>query len=100
VLGADFHPLSTVNISESGLLVNVDHKLPLGALIDVRLMLPGVSREIATSGRVVRVEQTEEGDFRAAVRITEIGTLDKVLLGKYIRETEPSPQTDSPDDED
>jgi diguanylate cyclase (GGDEF)-like protein len=100
VLGADFHPLSTVNISEGGLLLMVDHKLRLGSLIDVRLMLPGVSREIATSGRVMRVEQTEEGTFRAAVRITEIGTRDQTLLSKYIRETEPSPQTDSPAYED
>jgi diguanylate cyclase (GGDEF)-like protein len=95
VLAADFHPLSTVNISEGGLLLMVDRKLRIGSLIDVRLMLPGASREIATSGRVVRVEQTEEGTFRAAVRITEIGTRDQALLGKYIRETEPSPQTDS-----
>jgi len=84
VLEPDFHSLTTVNISERGLLFVVDHQLSLGALIDVRLMLPDVDREIGATGRVVRVEEKNDKLFQAAIRIVEIGTRDRVLLAQYI----------------
>ena len=84
VLEPDFHSLTTVNISERGLLFNVDHRLSLGALIDVRLLLPEVDREITATGRVVRVEEKNENLFQAAIRIVEIGTRDRLLLARYI----------------
>jgi diguanylate cyclase (GGDEF)-like protein len=84
VLEPDVHSLTTVNISERGLLFVVDHQLSLGALIDVRLMLPDGDREIAATGRVVRVEEKNDNLFQAALRIVEIGTQDRVMLARYI----------------
>jgi diguanylate cyclase (GGDEF)-like protein len=84
VLEADLHSLTTVNISERGLLFVVDHQLPLGALIDVRLMLPEGDREIAATGRVVRVEEKNENLYQAALRIVDIGTQDRITLARYI----------------
>ncbi len=84
VLEPDVHSLTTVNISERGLLFVVDHQLSLGALIDVRLMLPDGDREIAATGRVVRVEEKNDNLYQAALRIVEIGTQDRVMLARYI----------------
>ncbi len=94
VLSAEFQPLTTMNISEEGLLFLVDHKMPIGALIDVTLRLPEGDREIITSGRVVRIEE-KNGKYEAAIRLLEIGTKDWNLLAKYIRETNREP-TEAP----
>lgn len=88
VLEPDYHSLTTVNISEKGLLFVVDNQLPLGALIDVRLILPDDDHEISATGRVVRVEEKPDNRYQAAIRIVEIGTQDRVLLTTYIRESE------------
>ena len=45
LLAAEYHPLSTVNVSEGGILFLVDRKLALGTLIDISLMLPDSGRE-------------------------------------------------------
>jgi diguanylate cyclase (GGDEF)-like protein len=87
VLEPDFHSLTTVNISERGLLFVVDHQLALGALIDVRLMLPHCDREIAATGRVVRVEEKNDNLYQAALRIVEIGTQDRITLARYIEDS-------------
>jgi diguanylate cyclase (GGDEF)-like protein len=87
VLEPDFHSLTTVNISERGLLFVVDHQLALGALIDVRLMLPHCDREIAATGRVVRVEEKNDNLYQAALRIVDIGTQDRIMLARYIEES-------------
>ncbi|MHC4992838.1 MAG: PilZ domain-containing protein, partial [Planctomycetota bacterium] len=94
VLEPDFHSLTTVNISEQGLLFIVENELPLGSLIDVRLLLPDGDREIATSGRVVRVEEKEGGRFQAAIRILEIGARDRSVLAEYIQRS--SSEADDP----
>jgi diguanylate cyclase (GGDEF)-like protein len=87
VLKTDYHSLTTVNISEQGLLFVVDQELSLGALIDVRLVLPGVDHEMVATGRVVRVEERDDDRYRAAIRIVEIGTRDRLLLAGYIEGT-------------
>lgn len=84
-LRAQFHPLKTMNISEQGLLFVVDRQLTLGTLIDVQLTLPGSDREIACTGRVVRVEETTDDRYQAAIRIVEIGTRDRGLLARFIQ---------------
>ena len=84
VLKTDYHSLTTVNISEQGLLFVVDQELSLGALIDVRLALPDVDREMVATGRVVRVEERSDNRYRAAIRIVEIGTRERALLTRYI----------------
>jgi diguanylate cyclase (GGDEF)-like protein len=87
-LHPDFHELQTVNISEQGLLFLVDQRLSLGTLIDVQLTLPDSDREVACTGRVVRVEEKRGGRYQAALRIVEIGTRDRSRLAKYIQEAQ------------
>jgi hypothetical protein len=88
VLHPDIRSLTTVNISERGLLFLVDEQLPLGSLIDVQLNLPEVDREIACTGRVVRVEEKSGNRYRAAIRIVEIGARDRILLATFIQDAE------------
>ncbi len=95
MLAAEFHPLTTVNISERGLLLQVDRNLPLGSLIDLKLQLPGRRREVAASGRVVRVEEREEDRYAAGIRIVEIAPNDRRRLNQFIREQRAIP-TDGP----
>ena len=99
VVAAEYHSMTTVNISEGGLLFLVDFDLPVGSLIDVQLPLPGLGRVISTSGRVVRVEERPGGRYEAAIRIIEIATEDQGVLAKFIRQNKPSrkiPATVSP----
>ena len=88
LLAAEYHPLSTVNVSEGGILFLVDRKLALGSLIDVTLVLPDSRHEIAASGRVVRVEEKAPGKYVAALRIIDMPTRDQILLSGYIRGAE------------
>lgn len=87
MLATEYHPLTTINVSEGGLLFIADRNLPAGALIDITLNLPGTDQRIATSGRVIRVEDRGSGRFEAAIRIIDISTKDQGLLSKYVRDT-------------
>ncbi len=88
LLAAEYHPLSTVNVSEGGILFLVDRKLALGTLIDISLTLPDSGHEISASGRVVRVEERTRGKYTAALRIIDMPPRDQILLSGYIRGTE------------
>ena len=89
LLAADAQSLTTVNVSEEGLLFVVDRALALGSIVDVKLTLPGAGCEIATSGKVVRVQETEDGQFHAAIRITKIGTNEQQRLTEFVRQELP-----------
>ena len=88
LLAAEYHALTTVNVSEGGMLFLVNRRLALGSLIDISVVLPGTDREIAASGRVVRVEEKGPGEFEAALRIIDMPTRDQILLSAYVRDTE------------
>jgi diguanylate cyclase (GGDEF)-like protein len=90
VLAAEYHPLTTIDLSEGGLLFFVDRPLNLGALMDINLTLPGSGHEISASGRVVRLEERGAGRFEAGIRIIDISTKDQILLAKYVRAGEPA----------
>jgi hypothetical protein len=70
------------------MLFVVNRKLPVGALLDVSLTLPGSREEISASGRVVRVEERQDGGFDAALRIVDLPTKDQILLSRFLRESE------------
>jgi hypothetical protein len=84
-VAADFHPMTTINVSQAGLLVLIDPSLAVGALIDIKLRVSEPAREIRCSGRVIRVEERERGLHEAAVRITEIGRNDRLALMAYLK---------------
>jgi diguanylate cyclase (GGDEF)-like protein len=88
LLAAEYHSLTTLNVSEGGLLFIAKRELPLGTLVAVSIRMPGYDHEINASGRVVRVEEKGDGTFEAALRILDIPTTDQAALLNYIRDDE------------
>jgi len=88
VLATEHHPLTTLNLSEGGLLFLADRSLPVGSLIDVNIELPG-GRTIASSGRVIRVEDRGNGRYEAAIRVIDMPSRDAGLLAEYLRSLGP-----------
>lgn len=84
-LAAESHPLTTLNISEGGFLFLSDVNLPLGSLAEISLVLPDSQKEITMSGRVIHVEEKENGNFEVGTRVVDISRNDRALLAGYIR---------------
>jgi diguanylate cyclase (GGDEF)-like protein len=95
LLAAESHPLTTLNLSEGGLLFLADRSLPVGSLIDIGVTLPG-GRAIASSGRVIRVEDRGAGKYEAAVRIIEMPARDQGLLTEYLKTLGPTGDASEP----
>jgi diguanylate cyclase (GGDEF)-like protein len=96
-LSEETHPLTTVNLSEGGILFLVDRNLPIGTLLRIQLKVPQARQDISLAGRVVRVESTETGIFQIAVRILEIPAADWLLLSRYIGDRGCKPDSVGPD---
>ena len=91
----EFRSMTTVDISERGLLLRTDQRLPVGRLVDIALNLPESPHEITLYGRVIRVREHEGDDsFETAVSVIDIPTQDHILLIRYISRTETSPDDD------
>jgi diguanylate cyclase (GGDEF)-like protein len=85
VLVAESHPLTTVNLSERGVRFQSERPLPVGALIDFRLKVPGAGQPVAACGRVVHVKEMPDGSYQAALRITDMESVDQDALLGYLR---------------
>lgn len=96
LLAGDTYPLTTIDISEGGVGFLVDRNLPVGSLIGIHLQLPGSDREIASSGRVVRVEEKARGRYETAIQLVDVSTEDRILLTRYIQGNEPATDEDEP----
>lgn len=90
------HPFTTVNLSETGLLLRVGNALPIGSLVDITLLLPEPRRDIRASGRVIRVEERAGGRYETAVRIIDIAAPDQLLLARYLQDRAVRKDTDRP----
>jgi diguanylate cyclase (GGDEF)-like protein len=88
LLAAEYHPLTTLNVSAGGLLFIAKRELPLGTLVAVTIRMPGYDHEINASGRVVRVEEKGDGTYEAALRILDMPTTDQAALVNYLRDDE------------
>jgi diguanylate cyclase (GGDEF)-like protein len=82
---AEFHPFTTLDVSEGSLFLVVDQNLEVGSLLTIRIGIPEADTEVACAARVIRVEQREDGRFRAAIRITEISQRARQRLVKFIQ---------------
>jgi len=87
-LAAEYHPLTTVNLSEGGFLFLVDRPLPIGSLLDINIALPSPGGPICASARVIRVEEQGAGHFETAIRIIDIAAPDRARLAEYIQESD------------
>ena len=83
---AEPHSFTTVDISEGGLRFLTDAELPLEALVDLRLTLPGHDHEIEVGGRVVKCEPAENGGHDAASRVVELSAGNRIVLSRYLQE--------------
>ena len=79
------HSLTTIDISEGGLLIMTDEAVPVGALLDIRLTLHG-GHSLPFPGRVIRSTQNEDGRYTSGLQIVEIPTQDRVRLQNFIHE--------------
>ena len=86
ILSADSHPMTTTNLSPSGVMFRTDQELPVGTVVEFE-MQPSDSRQpITASGRVVHVDE-REGQFFTAVHITDARNADRAALAKFLTET-------------
>ncbi len=83
--GSEYRPLTTLSVSEGGMLFRTDRSVPAGALVDTRIVLPDSSREIAFSGQVIHDQPRQDGQFETTVRIIDIAANDRWHLVECIR---------------
>lgn len=75
------------NISEGGMLLEVNEPIPRGTFLEVDLIMPGVLAPVCLKGRVMHVEELEPGKrFDLGVQFTHFFERDRVLLEKHLHE--------------
>lgn len=65
------HPITTLNVSEGGILFLSRHPLPAGSMVQVQLGLPPAGQPLECGGRVVRVVE-EDDAYEVAARISDM----------------------------
>jgi diguanylate cyclase (GGDEF)-like protein len=85
VLADESHTLSTVNLSEAGLLFRTDARLQVGMILELTLQTDP-ERQITAAGRVVHVEVGGDGTFRTAVHVIDTPNADRARLMALIRD--------------
>lgn len=78
-------PLTTVNVSEAGLLISTPRSVEVGALIDFRIRMPSREEPLRGTGRVVHSDPGPSGLHHAALRIGELADGDRAILTEYVR---------------
>ena len=79
------HELTTLNLSEAGLLFHSEHAPALDSTIELQLRT-GRERTVRAVGRVVTVEADGTGGFRTAVQITAARNVDRARLMRLVRQ--------------
>lgn len=80
-----------INISQSGLLCDINVQLPINTNIYLMISLPDKDgeRKIEIQAKVVRVEKIESNDiYRTGIEFTFIEENNKNFLNKYIASLE------------
>ncbi len=84
-LSSEYRQCRTLDISEAGLLIVVDHELSVGTLLDLKLSLGDDSTNpLRCSCRVVRVEDCSPEGYRAAVCIGDMPAPDRQRLSLFL----------------
>jgi diguanylate cyclase (GGDEF)-like protein len=86
ILSDESHTLTTVNLSEAGLLFRTDVKLRIGTILEFTVQTDP-DRQVTATGRVVHVENGGDGTYRTAAHITDASNADRARLMNLIRET-------------
>jgi len=84
VLEAEGLPISTLDISERGVRFTAERPLPINAVVEFVLHLPGHRRGIKAYGRVVRADAPVHGLHEMALEIMDIETREFLALTRYL----------------
>jgi hypothetical protein len=68
---------SSINVSGSGLLVNMNEKAEPGTMLNVIFMKPRTFDMFKATGRIVRVEQAADGTFNAGIHFIDLRPEEK-----------------------
>jgi len=79
------HSMTTVDISEGGVLFRTTDEIPVGSLIQMHIEVEP-EQTIEGFGRVVYVQNGGDGTFRTGVDLRDVRNDDRCLLSKLIRE--------------
>ncbi len=79
------HPLTTLNLSEGGMLFLSRHPLPAGSMVQVQLGLPPTGQPIECGVRVIRVVEEPEG-YEVAARIIDMSRPHERRLHAFLAE--------------
>ncbi len=79
------HPLTTLNLSEGGMLFLSRHPLPAGSMVQVQLGLPPAGQPIECGVRVIRVVEEPEG-YEVAARIIDMSRPHERRLHAFLAE--------------
>jgi len=93
-LSGECSSLTTVNVSEAGMLFHTQKKLQVGSLVEFTVEVDP-ERRITASGRIVHVENAGDGTYRTALHITEARNADRARLMRLVRESEAADATDT-----
>jgi CheY-like chemotaxis protein len=79
----------TLNVSENGVLVEVEASFPVGRLVEVEFFLPDDVAPLAATGRVIRRAQELDVYHPAfGIRFEEMSDADRERIGGYIARRE------------
>lgn len=86
-LGSAPQRLTTIDVSEGGLLFAVDSVLPVGLLLEVELILPDTQEQVMFAARVQHFQEHNTGEYEVAVGFVASSNLDQNRLVRFLRET-------------
>ncbi len=83
------HKLPVVYLSATGMLVR-DASFNLGRFmetenVNLELSLPGVDRSLALSGRIARIEPTDDGELGVGIEFVNLENRDSETIDVYVR---------------
>lgn len=78
--------LTTIDISEGGLMGVADKLVPVGALLDVNISLHGSGKTVSFPGRVLRCDAVEDKLFHIGMNIVEMQSQDRIRLHAFVNE--------------
>lgn len=75
----------SVNISQNGILISTHEPLPISEELDLEITAPRLPNPIKTDGRIVRIEEVEEGKgFAIGIKFLNILEKDSLFIKQYI----------------
>ena len=86
----DFEPeyfSMTKNLSAGGLVFVAKEQILIGAIVELKIQLPGIKERIECLARVVRIEEVEaEKAYDTAVCFLDLSGADRAKLIKFVEE--------------